>query len=106
MENGKLKLPEGRRAALATAVQDGLGVTFEELEKQLREFTAKEYLYTEEVATALGLEKTTPDSIFQGFVKVCELKRANKEVTAKGEKIFDEMMRKIDKILQEKGEKW
>jgi hypothetical protein len=106
LEDGKLKGPEGRRAALSKAVQEGLGITFEELDKQVQAFTSKEYLYPEEIATAIGLNRETEDSIFQGFVQVCELKRAKKPVTPKGEKLYDEMMKKVDKIIQERGEKW
>lgn len=106
LENGTLKGPEGRRAALAKAVHDGLGITFKGLDKQLQDFTSKDYLFPEEIAVALGLDRETPDSIFQGFVQVCELKRAKKPVTPKGETLYDQMMKKMDKVIQERGEKW
>ncbi len=105
-ENDKLKGPEGRWTALLAAIKDALGLDIQELERNLQEFTSKHYLYTEEIASLLGVNRECAESAFQGFVKICELKRLKKPVSEKGEKLYQEILGKIDKKLQSASEKF
>jgi hypothetical protein len=105
-EYGKLKGPEGLWNALSKAMTEAFGLNIVELEKALQEFVTKHYLYTEEIASLIGVDRECAESSFQGFVKICELKRLKKPVSEKGEKLYQEILGKIDKKLQKSGEKF
>jgi len=104
--NGSLKGPEGRWMALLAALKEGVGLSLSDLEKELQVFASKHYLYTEEVARLLGIDRECADSVFQGFVGICELKRQNKPVSAKGDKIYQDILGKMEKKLQASAEKF
>jgi hypothetical protein len=105
-ENGKLKGPEGRWAALVQAIKVAFDLGIQELDKELQDFTAKHYLYTEEIATLLGMDREGAESTFQGFVTICELKRAKKPVSEKGEKLYQDILGRMEKKLQTASEKF
>lgn len=96
-ENGKLKGPEGLWQALSTAISESLGMNVEALDKALKEFVSRRYLYPEEIALLLGVDKECADSTFQGFIKICELKRQKKPISEKGEKIYQDILSRIEK---------
>jgi len=105
-ENGKLKGPEGLWNALSKAISEAFGLSILDLDKALQEFVTKHYLYTEEIASLIGVDRECAESSFQGFVKICELKRLKKPVSEKGEKLYQEILGKIDKKLQKSAEKF
>jgi hypothetical protein len=105
-ENGKLKGPEGRWAALVQAIKVAFDLGIQDLEKELQNFTATHYLYTEEIAALLGIDRECADSTFQGFVTICELKRAKKPVSEKGEKLYQDILGRMEKKLQTASEKF
>lgn len=105
-ENGKLKGPEGLWNALAKAMTEAFGLNVVEMEKALQEFVTKHYLYTDEVATLIGVDRECADASFQGFTKICELKRLKKPVSEKGEKLYQDILGKIDRKLQKSCEKF
>jgi predicted house-cleaning noncanonical NTP pyrophosphatase (MazG superfamily) len=98
--------PERRKKALRSAVSEGLKSTLRDLDKQLQEFVSKRYLSLEDLAEVLEINHEVADSVFQGFRKVCELKRAQKPVSEKGERLYQDIQGKIDKKLQAGGQKF
>lgn len=106
IEDAKLKGPEGLWAALLKSISEAFGMTILELDSALQEFAAKHYLYTEEIATLLGVDRECAESSFQGFTKICELKRLKKPVSEKGEKLYQEILGRIDKKLQASAERF
>lgn len=105
VENGKLREPEGLWNALSKAISSDFGMSVPELEKSLQKFAASHYLYTEEIATLIGIERECAESSFEGFVKVCVLKRQNKPVSEKGEKLYKEILGRMQKKLASAAEK-
>jgi hypothetical protein len=104
-QNGELKGPEGRWLALKQAIKEAFNLSIEDLERNLQDFASKRYLYTEEIATLIGADRDCAESSFQAFVKICELKRQKKPVSDKGEKLYREILDRMEKKLQAGGEK-
>jgi hypothetical protein len=102
----KLKGPEGRWDALVQAIKVAFGLGIPDLERELQDFTSKHYLYTEEIATLIGIDRECDESSFQGFVTICELKRLKKPVSEKGEKLYQEILGRMEKKLQLGSEKF
>lgn len=105
-ENGKLKGPEGLWSALSKSISESFRMDISNLEKALQKFATEHYLHTEEIAVLLGMERECADSAFQGFVKICELKRLNKPISEKGEKLYQDILSKMERKLQTAGEKF
>jgi hypothetical protein len=104
--NGDLKGPEGLWLALKQAIKVAFHLEVEELDRELQKFSSSHYLYTEEIAAAIGVDRDCAESSFQAFVKICELKRQKKPVSDKGEKLYQEILDRIDKKLQTKSERF
>lgn len=99
-EGGKLKGPDGRYQAVVSAIQEALGLDLKELDKELGAFTKTSYLFTEELARRVGLDRECADSAFQGFETVCRLKREGKPVSEKGERIYTEILKRLEKKME------
>jgi predicted house-cleaning noncanonical NTP pyrophosphatase (MazG superfamily) len=98
--------PERRKKALRLAVDEGLKSNLKDLDKQLQEFVTKRFLYLDDLAELLEINREVADSVWQGFRKVCELKRSQKPVSEKGERLFHDIQGRIDKKLQVSGQKF
>lgn len=105
-ENGKLKESEGLWAALSSSISQAFQMSVPDLEKALKKFATEHYLRTEEIALLLGVDRECADSSFQGFVKICELKRLNKPVSEKGERIYQDILTRIEKKRLSGSEKF
>lgn len=101
-EGDKLKGPEGLIQAQKKALVDVLGFSVEELDAKLKEFVAREYLLEEEIARALGIDRESSDTIFEGFEKVCQLRREGKPVSEKGDRIYQEIVERVKRKLAAK----
>lgn len=106
MEEGKIKAPEGRRAALRTAIKDTFQTDFEGLDKQLQGFVSKNYLYPEELGVLIGVDRECDASAYKAFAKACEAKRAKKAITEKQERAHADILGRIEKKLRSQGEKF
>jgi hypothetical protein len=95
----KLKGPEGLYEAQKKALKEVLGFELEDLETKLREFVAKNYLLEEELARFVGIDRESSDTIFEGFEKVCQLRREGKPVSEKGDRIYQEMVERFKRKL-------
>jgi len=98
--------PERRKKALRVAVNEGLNSSLHDLDKQLQEFVSTHYLLLEDLAALLNINREIADSVFQGFLKVCELKRSQKPVSEKGERLYQEIQARIDKKLHASGQRF
>lgn len=96
-ENGKLKGPEGLWTALSNSISQAFQMSIPDLEKTLQKFATEHYLHIEEIAVLLGIDRECAESSFQGFVKICELKRLGKPVSEKGEKLYQDILSRIEK---------
>jgi len=105
-ENGKLKGPEGRWSALLTAIKEAFGMGLKELDQELQRFASTHYLYPEEIAKLIGVDRDTDESSFEGYVKICELKRKKGPVSEKGEKLFQAIQDRVQKKILANGEKF
>jgi hypothetical protein len=105
-DHGKLKGPEGRWEALVKAIKDAFGLGIQELDQELQDFTSNNYLHVEEIARLVGVDRECGESSFQGFVTICELKRMKKPVSEKGEKLYQDILGRMEKKLQTVGEKF
>lgn len=99
-EGGKLKGPEGRYRALEIAFQEALGLDLKGLDLELSKFTSASYLFTEELARVVGLDRECSESTYQGFETVCRLKREGKPVSERGERIHAEILKRLEKKLE------
>lgn len=106
IEAGKIKGPEGRRAALRTAIKDTFQTDFEGLDKQLQGFVSKNYLYPEELGVLIGVDRECDASAYKAFAKACEAKRAKKAITEKQERVHADILGRIEKKLRSHGEKF
>ena len=105
-EAGKLKGPEGRWSALLTAIKEAFGMGLKELDQELQRFASTHYLYPEEIAKLIGVDRDTDESSFEGYVKICELKRKKEPVSEKGEKLFQAIQDRVQKKILANGEKF
>jgi vacuolar-type H+-ATPase subunit E/Vma4 len=106
MEAGKIKNLEGRRAALRLAIKAVLHADFESLDQKVKAFASKTYLYPEELGALIGIDRESGASDFKLFAKACEAKRARKEVPEKQERIYADILARIEKKLRSQGEKF
>lgn len=106
IEAGKLKGPEGRRAALRAAIKETLEADFEGLDKQLQGFVSKNYIYPEELGVLIGVDRECDASAYKAFVKACEAKRAKKSLPEKQERVHADILGRIEKKLRTQGDKF
>ena len=106
IEAGKIKGPEGRRAALRTAIKETLETDFDGLDKQLQGFVSKNYLYPEELGVLIGVDRECDASAYKAFVKACEAKRSKKPIPEKQERIHADILGRIEKKLRTQGDKF
>ncbi len=103
MEGGKIKGPEGRLAALKTALQEGFSLSLAELDRELQAFAERAYPHPEEQAILLGVKDQLPPAQFETFAKVCAEKRQQKPVSEKGEKVYEDVLKRMGRILEDRG---
>ena len=106
MEAGKIKGPEGRRAALRTAIKDTFQTDFEGLDQLLKGFVSKMYVYPEELGVLIGVDRECDAVAYKIFVKACEAKRAKKALPEKQERVYADILGRIEKKLRSHGEKF
>ncbi|HXX93517.1 MAG TPA: hypothetical protein VEN81_07780, partial [Planctomycetota bacterium] len=81
------------------ALKEVLELDLRGLEAELKKFTGSSYLWTEELARQVGLPQECAESTYAGFETICRLKREGKPVSEKGQRIYDEILKRLERKL-------